>query len=418
MDWLEGNLHLAYPLGDQVTDTIINVLADGFVSAPVLGVFTLSIFNPQALTNAHVQVKQGATIILETTAATVTPLGDFTVLEGVDSVRGSRYRFICSTVAIALYPFLADPVELAPNACVTVNQVVQSLNGLTGDVELTFDKFISVATDGNTVIAAQDPVDRVDCSAVDCDAVFSIAGVLPDENGSFVFGNDGCHRIVPDPIDPNKLYIYNLCKPCLDCDDVDTLNAHLAGQADYLYQLAAIGHDQFNRYQEALVSANRQTESIEAEPGTFSKPCGMIQVAGRSFNRPYFSQIVTAITNSSTYRLSVEITATITPGALNALVSGVTGSYLVQRFGPEGAFQDTHTGLPGNVTVLVGPGETVSVSAEVHLDTIDDDVAMTGLWNVDTEVTYVSGCATLPTLSTISRTFQIAFNPAGPSLEA
>jgi hypothetical protein len=418
MEWLAGNLNLAYPLGDQVTDPITHVIADGFVAAPALGIFTLTIFDPQALTNAHVQVKQGATVILETTTATVTTMGDYKVMEGVDTARGSRYRFIVSSAAIQTYALLTTPVEFAPNACVTVNPVVTSLNGLDGDVELTFDKFVSIQNDTNTVVSAQDPVDRVDCSETDCDNVFSLSGIQPDGFGSFVLANDGCHRAVPHPTEPHKLLLYNLCEPCLDCDDIDELNAKFAEQADYSYHLAAIHHDQFNRYQTALVAANRVEETLENISGTFAHTCGIVQIAGRSFNRPYFSQLVVAVTNTSTYELSVDLTAIVKPTALQTLLAGVSGSMLVQRFGPEGASTSTHDGLPGTITVTVSPGETVSVSAEVHLATIDDSVAASGRWHVDATINYMGGCATLPADNTWSKKFKVIFEPADPATEA
>ncbi len=415
MEWLRSNLSLAFPLADGAPADIAAVLADGWVASPITGQLTLDAFEPFALTNAHVLVKQGATVVLETTAATVTALGDFTMLEGVDTVRGSRYRFIVDPAAAALFGSLSYPCDLAGEACVLTGGRVTTLNGLAGDVRLVIDQHVGAAlVDGRLVLTAAEPADRVDCTAVPCDQVFALAGSKPDSLGSAVITPDGCYRLVPHPVLPNTLLLYNHCTPCLECADIDELDAVFLNQSDYYHQLSAIYHEQFDRYQVAVAKANQDTEA-QIDNGALVLPCGTVDIGARAFGRPYFSQLAVAIVNSSTYTLSVEVAVALTPTELSSVISGVDNSAIVQRYGPTVATQETHAGFPGTVTVLVGPGETVVVSSEVHLATTTDVVV--GVWTTTATVTFTGGCDTLPTPTVVTRVSPVALGIAPPTEE-
>lgn len=416
MEWLRTNLGLAFPFADGAAADVAELFADGWVASKTPGQLWLEIFNPLALTNAHVRVVDANGItVLETLTATATVLGDFTVLDGTDVARGSSYRFIVDSAAVALFPGLLTDVALAGEACVLLQDRVTTLNGLQGDVRVVFDQHVSSEpADGKLYLNAVAPIDRVDCSATDCAKLFQLGGQRPDQHGSAVIEPDGCYRLVPHPTLPNTLLLYNHCTPCLECADIDALDAALVTQAAYYHQLAAIHHDQHNRYQDVVAKANERVEAQEAT-GALILPCGTVDINGRAFGRPYFTQVALAIVNSSTYSLSLEVVGAVTPIDLATALEVVDGSAIVQRYGPAGASQTTHSGLPGTVTVLVGPGETVVVSAELHL--VAATLIQAGTWTLTATATFLGGCATLPAPQTIVRALPFTIGAATPTVD-
>lgn len=416
MEWLEGNLGLAYPFTDDVSGDTVGVFADAQVNCHQPGPYVLTTFDPQTLTDAIVVIKDSTstTTLLSTTVATATTLGDYTVLAGTDGTRGSSFRFILDTAALGLFPPLASPVTFAVSACNFIDTRLTSLQGLTDDVILDFPDYVQLQiTDNQVTIAAQDPEDRVDCSTVDCDLVFQVGSASPDRNGSLALLNDGCHRLVPHPTDPAKLLIYNHCAPCLDCDDIDTLNSVFATQTSYYHQLSAIYHDQFNRYQVSVAGANLQIANAAAR-SALATSTGLFNVAGRAFNRPYFSQLALALTNSTLYQVQVVLTVTITPSGISDQLTYVAGSGTIQRFLQTGEQIDTFGGFPGVYTVTMEPQETLSLSSEVHRSTVDTSVT-SGLWNVSAALTYLAGPGTLPDPIVVPRTFAIELIGAEPT---
>ncbi len=406
MEWLEQNLSLAFPFDDQVTDSIVGVFADALISAGAEGPYTLEIFSPQGLTNALVQVKKGSDIILDTGSATVTVLGDWLILEGTDTVHGSSYRFIVDPDAILIYPELVAPVTMAPAACAFNGQVVSSINGLSGDVILSMpDHSQLTITDQTVSVGFAEPEDRVDCATADCEKVFTINGQAPDQYGSFTISPDGCYRLVPHPEDAGKVLLFNLCVPCLDCDNVLELDAKFTSQADYYHQLAAIYHDQFNRFQKGVAKANR--EIVEAQTRGIVTSNGLVDVSGRSFTRPYFSQLSLAILNSTPYHISIDLSVTITPTNVSNQLTYLTDSSTLQRFQVSGNQFTSLAALPGDVTVTLDPQEQVAVSTEVQRTGIDDTAPSYGTWHVVATVTFVSGPGTLPASGTLTRDYAL-----------
>lgn len=422
MEWLESNLAVAFPLADGAPVSVAAIFADGWVATRTPGQLTLDVFDPQAFTNAHVRVVQGLTVLLETFAATATPMGSYTVLEGTDAVRGSSFRFIVDTAAAQLFAGLPAPQPLAGEACVLMTDRVTTLNGLDGDVRVLFDKhIIGTMADGRLVLSASEPADRVDCTTADCEKLFSLEGAKADVFGSLALTPDGCYRLVPHPSLPNTLLLYNHCVPCLDCADVDLLSDKFVDQAEYLYQLGAIHHDQFNRYQRAVAEANRRTEETEYN-GAILLPCGTLEIAGRAFSRPYFSQVAFAVINSSPYGLSINWTPSLLPAALASQIGLVADSYLVQRFGPEGQETANLGGVPGSMIGAggfgVAPGETVTISFEMQRLVVDDAAPSAGVWTIDLAVTFSGDCGgSTPAPVNVQRTFPVSFGPATPATE-
>jgi hypothetical protein len=243
--------------------------------------------------------------------------------------------------------------------------------------------------------------------------VFQINGQSPDQFGSLGFANDGCHRLVPHPTDPAKLVIYNFCTPCLDCDDVDALNVRQGTQGAYYYQLSAIYHDQFNRYQRNVAAANLEIESA-ASRSDLQTATGVIDIGGRAYNPPYFSQLVLAVTNSSLYHIQIVFTVSITPSGIASQLTYVPSSGQIHRYLLTGTQLGTFSGFPGSATVTVAPQETISIASEVHRSNVL--VAPTaGLWNVGAAVTFLSGPSPLPSPTTVTKTFPITLQGAAPT---
>lgn len=414
MEWLEQNLRSAYPFADLVQDPIAAIFADALVTCTEPGPYTLTVFNPQALTNALVRIQKGATVLLDTTTATPTVMGPYTVLIGTDPVRGSSYRFICDTAGLSTYAFLTTPVQFTPRVCNFAEGAVQSLNGLTGNVTLQLSGYGSVdAVENVTTVSFPNPENRIDCSETDCAKVFRLNNQTPDQFGSLAFANDGCHRVIPHPTEPSKLLIYNFCTPCLDCDDVDALNAKQATQGQYYYQLSGIYHDQFNRYQQDVAKANSEIEAAMSR-SDLTTPTGVIDIGGRAYNPPYFSQLVLAITNSTLYGIQIVLTVSITPSDLASQLTYVAGSGQIHRYLLRGEQLDIFSGFPGTLTITLQPQETVSIASEMHRSNILA-APEAGFWNVQAAVTYLTGPGTLPSPATVTKQFPILLQGAPPT---
>ncbi len=416
MEWLEGNLRSAYPFADQVTNPITSVFADAQVNCMVPGPYRMTQFDPQALTNAQVTIYQGATLVLQTTVATATVMGDYTLLVGVDSVRQSSYRFMCSTAALTVFPFLTEDVGFDPSACNYIGGTVQSVNGLDGDVILDVEDFSHWTIDtveNVSELSFDSGKDRVDCNAVDCEQVFTVNGRKPDNFGSMAVANDGCYRLIPHPTDPAQLVLYNFCTPCFDCDDVDEIHTKFMDQTDYFHQLAAIYHDQFNRYQVAVAAANARIEDASSR-GDIVTDNGVIDISGRAFNPPYFTQLHLAITNSTLYQITVELTVSINPTGISNQLTVVPGSSLIHRYLQHGEQIDTFAGFPGVVTLVLAPQETLSLATEMHRAIVAINPTV-GTWDVSALVTFDTGPSPLPDPTTVVKAFAIALIGAEPT---
>ncbi len=406
MEWLAQNLDLAYPFIDDTSDSVIRVFVDALVSCGTQGPYTLTTFAPEDLTNAHVKITHGATTLFEAFTATPTTLGDYTVLVGSDATRGTSYKFILVTSLLPTFPGLSAPVEFAPAACAFNDATLTSLNGLTGDVVLSIPDHSQLVIDGQQVaFGFQDPVDRVDCDTADCDKVFTINGQAPDQFGSFVVSPDGCYRLVPHPADHEKLLLFNFCQPCLDCDNVVELDTKFATQSDYYHHLAAIYHDHFNRYQRGVAKANR--EIVEAQTRGVVVTNGIVDISGRSFTRPYFSQLSLALLNSTTYQITIELIVTVTPSGVSDQLTYVPDTSLLQRFQVSGNQFTPLAALPGSVTVTLAPQESVAISTEVKRTSVNPAAPAMGSWHVIGNVTFVAGTAPLPDSGILVRDYAL-----------
>lgn len=411
MEWLAGNLLLSYPFDDAVTDPLLTALfADALITSTIPGPYTLTVFNPQALTNGVVTIVSGSTPVLSGVPMTGSALGAYTVINAHDSSTGSSARFIVSTVALASYASLLTPAIFVPDVSNLENTVVSSLNGLTDDVTISFDKYINATPNGNLMtISAEEPADRVVCS--DAAEVLTINGVAPDPFGSFNLGLDGCLRLIPNPAVSSQLIVADFCAPCVSTPLAQVVNTQLGIQASYFYHMAAIYQDQFNRYQVLVAALNHKLSLVGASlliPGsgpTNTNPDTMIDVSGRAINRPYFSQLVLGVSNSSPFKISVAITATI--GALGSVTEPVPGSGSIQRFLINGKLMDTFTPFPGTTTFTMVAREVVALSSELHINQIITAGPATGQWQVSVTVTFLAGPTSLPAPRTFTSSFPI-----------
>ncbi len=415
-EWLAKNLELAYPFDDSVTDMRLAALfADALVSARTPGPYSLTVFDPQAFFNGRVQIKVDTTVVYDVIGMSATTLGDYTVLQGIDSVLGSSFRFIVSTAKLVTFPNLTTPTLFVPQVCNFIGDHVDSLQGLTGDVTISIDKFLSTSTDdnGSTVLTAEDPVDRVECSDSLAE-VLTINGVKPDERGSFILSSDGCYRLVPDPDNASQLSLVNFCQPCVSTELVQTINNRIGEQASYFYQLGAIYVDQFNRYQQLVAKKNAQLTSASsrmhkltgaAGTGPTITPDSLIDVNGRSFNRPYFSQLSLGLINSSPYQILITLTVTI--GALDTISEKVPNSGIQHRFIQSGKTSDVFPPFPGTHGWTLDQRDVVSLSSEIHMTDVRTDSPKSGEWHVNATVTFLAGPGALPSPFSIFRSFPI-----------
>lgn len=410
MEWLADNLVQAYPFADGSTDQLAKIISDalvvGFGPAP----YRITAFVPGALVNAQLTIVDalGATV-LSTTSATIQSLDSWVVVTAVDAARGSMCRMIGDALGLAGYPLLAQPLELVPTVCIQQLSTV-TLNGLAGEVVVQFPTHVAVQATDVVTIAPVDPAERVDCASHCTNTVFAVESQAPDRSGSLAIETDGCYRLVPVPGAPHQLRLHNFCTPCIDCDNVDTLNTKFGSQAAYFHQLSAIYHDQHNRYQEAVAAANAQVEHALSTIAPFVSDCGSVELAIRAFDRPYFNQLAIAIINQSSYTLSANVAVTCSM----TNVSLVSGSAVLQRFGKQGPPQSAFAGFPGNVTVGLIADETVALASELHL--VDPEPAL-GQWQVTVAVTFTGGCGVLPAPWVVSRSLAITFPPAEPTIE-
>jgi hypothetical protein len=416
VEWLAGNLTLSYPFDDTVTDAALTALfADALITSTLPGPYALTVFNPQAIFNGSVTIMAGAATVLSVATMTSSALGTYTVLSGADSGRGSSFRFIVSTAALAGYAALVNPAVFVPDVCNVENTRVTSLNGLLNDVEVSFDKYVNATAAGAAMtISAVDPSERVVCP--DLAEVMTISGQAPDQFGSAVLGLDGCMRLIPNPALPHRLILADFCTPCVSTPLVQEVNTRLGQQAQYFYQLASIYQNQFNRYQVIAAAINAKLAATGSRaalliPGSpVSSASGvipdiLIDVSGRSFNRPYFSQLVMGVINSSPFAITVSMTVTI--GALGSVVAPVVGSGSIQRYLVNGNLMDTIAPFPGTVNFNMVAREVVAVSSELHVTAMVPSGPQAGLWNVAVTVTFLSGPSALPSPQTFHRSFPI-----------
>lgn len=405
MDWLESNLELSFPFVDGAEDPLVNLMADALVLSPVPGAYTLSIFDPQAGTNAHVKITQGATVILETFVATVASIGSYFVLNGVDSARGSSFRFI--TTDLSAYAFLASPMALVPTVCKGIEPTVSSLDTLTGAVIVHLPNYATVNVANNVAtISFAAPADRVDCTSYNCTYVSAINGVNANNFGSFNIVNDLCYRLVPNS-DASTLTLFNFCAPCTSCTDVATLNTYYTELINYYYELAAIYNFQFNQVQKGTGKALSEITTAQTAAAAPVTGDGFVDLTGRSFNKPYFSQLQLGIVNSTTRTVSAAITVTITPSGLAAGLTTVPSSTVVQRFGSVGAQYVPFNSLPGSGTLTLEPNTSLAITSEVHVSNFELLTVTNGMWNATVVVTFLGSSPPSPV--TLTRSFPLSY---------
>ena len=377
-EWLAGNLTLEYPFVDGTTDYLTQCFADALVSAAASGPFTLTAFQPNLLTNAVVQVHAGSQLVLSTTSAVVTTLGPYTVLAGADAVRGSYYQFVVSVPALVAYINLGGPLTFDPSAQASLEGSVTSLNGLQGEVVLNLPNFSDVSfTDEVGTIGFDAPADRVDCSGTDCGFVFAMNGVVPDQFGSLVLKTDDCLRAMVQPAAVGRLVLADVCTACTDSVDCTALDAWLVSASTYFYNLAAIYTAQFNNYQQLVAATNMEIKAAQAASSPVCDDGAMFHSAVRTFNKPYFCQLVVGVTNASKSLAEVIIGNILGSGVWNYIPnSGVLQIFTItgKQFEPTGLSSSTFV-LQQNETA------TYTVEAEMTPPTVPTQpFDFTGVW--------------------------------------
>jgi hypothetical protein len=407
MEWLEQNLERVYPFVDGTPDPLTGIVADARIVTGIEGPLTLTTFTPQSLTNALVVIMSGVTTVLSTTAAVVTTTGAFTTLTAHDTVNDSWCTLICSTVGLQTYTNLTTTLTFVPTAITLIPPYVQSINGLTGAVTLSLPNYSIVTETGDTVtVAFQDGNGRFNCDAppagwptsgvgaiVPCDQqVFTINGIGPDQFGSFSLTPDTCLRLGPTAIN-YQLVAADFCLPCVDSARVVRTDQWLAEASKYFYDLAAIVTDQFNRYQYAVAQANIEIASA-ASRAVVSAP-GFFDLGVRSFNRPYFSQIVIAVANTTAATCTVSLI--IDAGSLDSAFSPVPNSAIIQQFLTTGQqFTPIVTTVPSPsvpVVLNMGPNETATITAEVQMNPVvpPNVLPTSGTWTVTATTVFTEG---------------------------
>lgn len=421
--YLDNNLTLAYPFADNVSAPVADVVADAMVSGGQSGPYVLEVFTPNydflladPLANADVRISGPDGVFIDTTSAVSTDIGGgFRSMEVVDGT--ARARFVVSTAGAASLGTLPGPVGISAAVSHQISDGVSSLQGLSGEVELVFDDFSTIEEpeDGTVELSFDDPLDRVDCSGTDCDRVYGLGGVAADGDGSLHIDATECYRLTPHPTIENRLVLRNMCSPCTDCDDVETLQTKIVTQAEYYHQLAAIHHNQFNRYQRGVAGANAYISDSQTRADISITDQGTISMVDRVFNRPYFTQLYLAIVNNTTYRINVDLTVTITPAAVAAQLTPQSESFLVQRTLIGGDPLDDFAGFPGTYDFDVDPQDTVGLNSEAKRTTINA-VATSGQWNVTATITFLSGPLPLPGPEVINRVLTPGISLFGASL--
>jgi hypothetical protein len=404
MEWLEQNLGRSYPFVDNTTDPAVFLFGDANISCGQVGPYTLTIFQPNTLTNAHVKIMVGATIVLETFVATSSNLGQYLVLVGADAGRGSQYQLILDPTKLPTYTGLAGPIRFDPAACTFTGASVSSINGLLDDITVSLPDYCTAVIDGQVVtVEFQDPASRVDCSAPDCGQIFTINGQTADQFGSFVLSPDGCLRAVPDVTSTsNRLWVYDFCTPCLNCHDVVAMDNWLASATVYNHRLCAIHGDQFNRYQTVVGLANQEILAAVAAADV-QVPNGMYSMAVRAFNRPYFSQLVVSIANNTEH----DSTAVLTPvlSIVDDQFSYIPNSALLQQFRTSGPqFTNVADPLVTPTVVHLGPLESATMTMEVQRTNPNSTDPAVGLWTVTNAYSFNNGPTPLPSPGTITKT--------------
>ena len=420
--FLENNLSLDYPFADGSSEPVVAAVSDAMIAGPQSGPYTLEVFTPNydflaadPLANLVVRISGPYGVFIDTTSAVSTDLGGgFRSVEVVDGT--ARARFVVSTAAMVSLGPLGQDTEFAAAVSHQIVDGVSSIEGVTGEVELIFDDFSTIVEDGGEVVLAfDDPVDRVDCSATPCDRVYAVDGIGADGFGSLHIDATECYRLVPDSNVENRLVLRNMCTPCLDCDDVDTVQDKVVEQADYYHQLSAIHHNQFNRYQRSVAAANAYIADSETRADVVIAGSGTISIVDRVFNRPYFTQLYLAVVNSSTYRVNVDLVVSITPAAVSAQLTPQPESFLIQRTLIGGDPLDDFVGFPGTYNFDIDPQDTVGLNSEAKRTTIDAG-ATTGQWEVTATITFLSGPTPLPAPQVIVKTLTPDISLFGASL--
>jgi hypothetical protein len=415
--FLDNNLSLSYPFADNTSSPVTGVVADAMIAGDQAGPYVLEVFTPNydflladPLANAAVRISGPDGVFIDTAAAVSTDLGG-----GFRSMEVAR--FVVSTAAASSLGTLLGDVEFSAAVTHRVVEGVDSIQGLTGEVELVFDDFSTITQDDDGVVnlTFDDPIDRVDCSGIDCDRVYGIGGQAADGNGSLHIDATECYRLTPHPTILNRLVLRNVCSPCLDCDDVLTVQGKIVDQAEYYHQLAAIHHNQFNRYQRSVAGANAYIADSQTRADISIADQGTISLVDRVFNRPYFTQLYLALVNNTTYRINVDLTVTITPADVSAQLTPQSESFLVQRTLIGGDPLDSFAGFPGSYAFDVDPQDTVGLNSESKRTTIND-ASTTGQWNVTATVTFLSGPSPLPSPQVINRVLTPNISLFGASL--
>jgi hypothetical protein len=313
---------------------------------------------------------------------------------------------------------LLGPLEFVSSVGSELLSGVSSIQGISGDLILAFPDYATV-TESSTLaatLAFADPAARVTCPEVP--DVFALGALTADSSGSATIQAGPCYKVIPsaDPGSPNVLTITNICAPCTDCDDILTLQQKLTSQANYFYNLSAIYHNHFNRYQVAVAAANKTIGAVNSGADIVS-PTGPITFVGRVINRPYFTQLYLAVVNNSEYAITVDLTVTIDPPELASQLVIQPESLLIQETLSTGVgFADSvgYSGFPGRTVFGVSPQDSVGYNSECKRMKMGS--VTTGHWNMTAMVVFSTGPGTLPAVQTVTRTFTPAIALTGSPL--
>lgn len=404
--FLENNLELAYPFADGVQGSLTQAVGDAVVISDQPGPYVVEVFSPQypaMTTSFRLRISGPNGVFLNTTGCTQTMIGAFVFVSMVDPVTGALARFVLATSRIGSIGALLAPAPLVASVCQETVAGLASLQGLTGDVEISLPDYCVLTTesDGAVTVAFKDPADRVSCPPRVAE-LFGLGDGKADSQGSLHIDASQCYRLVPVPGTPGLLHLMNFCDPCVGCDDIATLQNKLTAQAGYYHQLAAIHVDQFNRHQSAVAAVNAKISTVETA-SDISVLNGFIDFVGRVFNRPYFNQVFVAVVNNTVHTIHVSMTLTIVDAAVGSQLAVMPASVLVTRTLSGGEPFSGFAGFPGTVAFDMDPQDSIGFNTELQRMTVDAGAPVTSSWRLDATVTFTGGPSPLPAPVTISK---------------
>ena len=416
----DGQVGVPLGIGDLVIETTVEARVFAFTqlvaTAPASALITIT--------------GDGATI-LSTTAATVATWGLWTSITARDVSRGSMVRLVVLTTALAGLSGISGSLEVVQRCCRVLPPTLTSINGITGAVQLSINRFLQPTYVGDAVtLVGATPATRAAtlCPSNPCTSkVYTVNGAVPGPYGQLVVSFDDCMKIVPGPT-AHQLAWRNDCVPCCNCSELFAVNDQLLTQEAYLHNLSAMHQNQFNRYQARAMIASRKSCLTDIPICS-----GNIFMVGRSIDRPYFNQVVIGIVNETECSVSVGITCVMDSAQVGnqydvqraytqagfSTADGVTGSAGRQIVVPWAGF----TPRGGEtVTFTIEPKRVLTISTEYHRVRVDRTASMSANFHVVAAFTTTQSAdplnpgASLPTsTSTQTRDYPFAVLAATPA---